>query len=45
MIDDYRRRGVQRFYLGASDAGLRLYESLGFERVADLSAWVLGPAA
>jgi GNAT superfamily N-acetyltransferase len=45
VIDDYRRRGMQRFYLGASDAGLRLYESLGFERVADLSAWVLGPAA
>jgi GNAT superfamily N-acetyltransferase len=45
VIDDYRRRGVERFYLGASDAGLRLYESLGFEKVADLSAWVLGQAA
>jgi hypothetical protein len=33
---------VQRFYLGASEAGLRLYASLGFETIADLSAWVLG---
>ena len=41
-INHYRGRGVERFYLGASDAGLRLYGSLGFEKVADLSTWVLG---
>jgi len=41
VIDDYRRRGMQRFHLGATDAGRRLYESLGFELVADLRVWVL----
>jgi GNAT superfamily N-acetyltransferase len=44
VIADYRRRGVQRFHLGSSEAGRRLYESLGFELVADLPVWVLeGP--
>jgi len=42
VIDDYRRRGVERFHLGATEAGRRLYTSLGFELVADLSVWVLG---
>jgi GNAT superfamily N-acetyltransferase len=42
VMDDYRGRGVERFYLGASEAGRSLYASLGFETVADLSAWVLG---
>jgi GNAT superfamily N-acetyltransferase len=42
VIDDYRGRGVERFYLGATEAGLALYASLGFETIADLSAWVLG---
>ena len=31
VIDDYRRRGVERFYLGATEAGRPLYASLGFE--------------
>jgi GNAT superfamily N-acetyltransferase len=47
VIDDYRRRGVTRFHLGATEAGRPLYESLGFELVADLPVWVLegpGPA-
>lgn len=46
VIEDYRRRGMQRFHLGSSDAGRRLYDSLGFELVADLSVWILdgGPA-
>jgi GNAT superfamily N-acetyltransferase len=44
VIDEYRRRGVERFHLGASEAGRSLYASLGFETVADLSAWVLGPS-
>lgn len=44
VIDDYRRRGVTRFHLGATEAGLPLYASLGFERVADLPIWLLeGP--
>jgi GNAT superfamily N-acetyltransferase len=43
VIDDYRRRGVERFHLGATEAGRQLYTSLGFELVADLSVWVLEP--
>ncbi|MDP2011553.1 MAG: GNAT family N-acetyltransferase [Phenylobacterium sp.] len=46
VIDDYRRRGMERFHLGSTEAGRRLYDSLGFELVADLSVWILdgGPA-
>jgi len=44
VIDDYRGRGVERFYLTATEAGRPLYASLGFEALADLSAWVLGPS-
>ena len=42
VIADYRGRGVGRFHLGSSEAGRRLYESLGFKLVADLPVWVLG---
>lgn len=46
VIDDYRRRGVTRFHLGATEAGRPLYESLGFELVANLSVWILdGPGS
>jgi GNAT superfamily N-acetyltransferase len=41
VIDDYRRRGVTRFHLGSTEAGRPLYDSLGFELVADLSVWLL----
>jgi GNAT superfamily N-acetyltransferase len=41
VMEDFRGRGVGRFYLGATEAGRPLYESLGFEPVANLSAWVL----
>ena len=41
VIADYRRRGVERFHLGSSEAGRRLYASLGFELVADLPVYVL----
>jgi GNAT superfamily N-acetyltransferase len=41
VIADYRRRGVERFHLGATEAGRPLYESLGFQLVADLPVWVL----
>lgn len=45
VMADYRGRGVVRFHLGATEAGLRLYESLGFATIATLSAWLLeGPA-
>lgn len=40
VIDDYRGRGIERFHLGATAAGLPLYTSLGFEVIAELSAWV-----
>jgi GNAT superfamily N-acetyltransferase len=42
VIDDCRGRGVERFFLIATEAGRPLYASLGFETIADLSAWVLG---
>ena len=41
VIDDYRRRGMARFHLGSTEAGRRLYESLGFKLVADLPVWLL----
>jgi GNAT superfamily N-acetyltransferase len=41
VICDYRRRGMQRFHLGATEAGRPLYTSLGFELVADLPVWLL----
>ena len=45
VLQDFRRQGVERFYLTATEAGRPLYASLGFETIADLSAWVLGISA
>jgi GNAT superfamily N-acetyltransferase len=42
VIDRYRRAGVGRFYLFATAAGRGLYESIGFETIADYPVWVLG---
>ena len=42
IVTDYRQAGVERFFLVATEAGRPLYESIGFETVADLSLWVLG---
>jgi len=42
IIADYRQAGVERFFLVATEAGRPLYESIGFEAVADLSMWVMG---
>ena len=44
VIDDYRGRGVERFHLGATEAGRPLYASLGFEPIAELTAWLLEAA-
>jgi len=44
VIVDYRRRGVTRFHLGATEAGRPLYASLGFELVAELPVWILEAA-
>lgn len=41
VIDEYRGRGMERFHLGATEAGRPLYDSLGFELVADLPVWIL----
>lgn len=44
VLDDFRRRGVKRFHLGATEAGRPLYTSLGFELIADLTVWILEPS-
>ena len=41
VIDDYRRRGMERFHLGTTEAGRQLYDNIGFELVADLPVWIL----
>jgi GNAT superfamily N-acetyltransferase len=41
VMADCRGRGVERFYLSATEAGRPLYASLGFETIAELSAWIL----
>jgi len=45
VIADYRARGVERFHLGATEAGRPLYTSLGFELVANLAVWTLERSA
>jgi GNAT superfamily N-acetyltransferase len=42
VMEAQRQAGVTRFYLGATAAGRPLYESLGYETIADWSAWVQG---
>jgi ribosomal protein S18 acetylase RimI-like enzyme len=37
-----RTRGTRRFFLGATPAGFRLYEGLGFETVCSARVWVSG---
>jgi GNAT superfamily N-acetyltransferase len=44
VLETLRRRGVTRFYLFATPAGRPLYESLGFETLAECPAWALGAA-
>jgi len=45
VIDDYRRRGVGRFYLTATAAGRPLYARLGFETLGEVAAWLLPASA
>jgi GNAT superfamily N-acetyltransferase len=42
VLRDLRGDGVRRFYLFATEAGKPLYDSLGFETVATLNAWISG---
>lgn len=37
-----RNNGIRRFFLGATPAGFRLYEGLGFETVCSARVWVSG---
>jgi ribosomal protein S18 acetylase RimI-like enzyme len=37
-----RKSGVRRFFLGATPAGFRLYEGLGFKTVCSARVWVSG---
>jgi N-acetylglutamate synthase-like GNAT family acetyltransferase len=37
-----RNSGVRRFFLGATPAGFRLYEGLGFKTVCSARVWVSG---
>ncbi len=37
-----RKNGIRRFFLGATPAGCRLYEKLGFETVCTTRVWVSG---
>ncbi len=37
-----RERGVKRFFPGATPAGFRLYEGLGFQPVCSARVWVSG---
>lgn len=38
----HRDRGVEFFYLWATEAGLRLYEHTGFRTIAQLTVWASG---
>jgi len=41
-MSEARTRGARRFFLGATPAGYRLYESLGFETRVVTTVWVSG---
>jgi len=41
-IAEARSQGARRFFLGATPAGYRLYESLGFETQVAATVWVSG---
>lgn len=41
VLEQYHQQGVSLFYLGASEAGRPLYESVGFETIAKFSMWML----
>jgi len=41
-MSEARRHGIRRFFLGATPAGFRLYESLNFKTVCSARVWVSG---
>jgi GNAT superfamily N-acetyltransferase len=42
VMEKCRHRGAKRIFLGTSAAGMRLYESLGFETIGAWSVWSIG---
>jgi GNAT superfamily N-acetyltransferase len=45
VMEQHRQEGVRRFYLFATPAGRPLYESLGYETLADFPLWAWTPPA
>jgi GNAT superfamily N-acetyltransferase len=45
VIERFRDDGVERFYLLATPAGQPLYESIGFQTLADYAIWIPGESA
>jgi predicted N-acetyltransferase YhbS len=42
VMTEHRRRGAETFFLGATPAGLPLYQRLGYETIAEAQVWVRG---
>jgi ribosomal protein S18 acetylase RimI-like enzyme len=42
VIAGYRRQGVSRFCVWGTNAGIRLYQSPGFETIGEYSFWTSG---
>lgn len=42
VMAQHRASGARQFYLGATEAGYRLYERLGFRTVDTMAIWVAG---
>jgi N-acetylglutamate synthase len=41
VLEQHRQAGIGRFFLCASEAGRRLYQSIGFRVVGDYTLWLL----